>query len=161
MKPRRRRDRKAQKRQRGWRDNEAKLASIKKKVQEELDKFGGIVKENALRKQQDEERRLAEEHATVLQRQAEKQKQMLESQKRAAAQKKAALQKKNLQEAEKNIDRYKKMSYTELRKVAKEFGISIYRRKKEDVLSEVLKKVTQENNDAEDTYQPLGTEDVV
>jgi hypothetical protein len=161
MKPRRRRDRKLQKRQVGHRDNESRIAAIKKKTQQELDKFAGIVEENTLRKQQAEEQQRAEERNAALQRQAEEQKQLLESQKRAAARKKAALQKKNLQEAEKNIDRYKKMSYTELRKVAKEFGISIYRRKKEDVLSEVLKKVTQENNDAEDTHQPLGTEDVV
>lgn len=161
MNRRKRRKRRIQLRQPGHRDNDSRIAAIKKKTQEELDKFAGIVKDNTLRKQQAEDQRREKEAADAIKRQAEEQKRLLEAQKRAKALQKEAAQKKKLKEAEKNIDRYKKMSYTELRKVAKEFGISIYRRKKEDVLSEVLKKVTQENNDAEDTHQPLGTQDVV
>ena len=52
----------------------------------------------------------------------------------------------------KNIDAYKKMAYNDIRKEAKSLGIDIYRKKKEELLKQILKKLKVEYEQTKDPH---------
>ena len=136
MKPRKRRMRQHARQQRTFRANDLRIEAIIEKTKQELDNYHSASKAHAEQKHKEQLAFLAEEQK--------------KNEKRT-----------KIEAAKKKVDQYKEMSYTELRKAAKDLEISIYRRKKDDILNEILMKVGQESNDPEETHKPLRTQNVV
>ena len=136
MKPRKRRERRARRQQNTFRANDLRIESIVERTKHELDQHEIIME--TVKQQRHEEQRA---HIEVEQKKIEK--------------------RNKIAEAKKKVDQYKEMSYTELRKTAKDLEISIYRRKKDDILNDILMKVGQESNDQEDSHKPLRTQNMV
>jgi hypothetical protein len=136
MKARKRRERRMMRQQKIFRDNDLRLSTIHEKAKKEIDTHHNAMR--ILEEQKDRERSI-----------------------RLEQERKKKEQEKKVEAAKKKVDQYKEMGYTELRKVAKELEISIYRRKKDDILNEILMKVGQESNDPEDSHKPLRTQNVV
>ena len=136
MKPRKRRMRKLARQQRTFRANDLRIEAIIEKTKQELDNYHSTMRADAEQKHKEQVVLLAEENK--------------KNEKRI-----------KIEAAKKKVDQYKEMSYTELRKAAKDLEISIYRRKKDDILNEILMKVGQENNDSKDSHKPLRTQNMV